>query len=84
MPQLPGVRLPPGIYRLTTTNPATSVLYEVTADAVLTTFGALEWTGPQGQGAYLGGTIGLAFYADGTFQSMNGTQQIAGTWQRVS
>ncbi len=83
MPQ--GVKLTPGQYRLTTTNPPTTVVYTVDANGVNTTFGYLEWQDSgDGTGAYINAQVGLMFFADGTFKAMNGAQQIPGTYHRLS
>lgn len=80
-----GIKLPPGQYRFTTTNPPTTVVYTVDDEGMLTTFGKLLWTeSPPDGGAYLLAAVGVSVYADGTFVAMNGSQAFSGTWHRVS
>ncbi len=82
MPQ--GVKLLPGRYRFTTTDPHTVVEYDVTENEIRTNFGDLEWspTPPEG-GVYVNGTVGMMCFPDGTFKAMHGGSQIPGTWLRL-
>lgn len=80
-----GVKLAPGYYRLVTQppGPVTTVIYSVTADGVLTTFGLLEWAQTQDGWVASSGSIGLRFFADGTFVAVNGAEEHHGSWAPI-